>query len=486
MIKYLIPFVVITLAGFSICGAANESLINIRPDSSPTLMPGATITLPDGSQTVIIDRRSDGSFLTSSDLVISEHGILESGSHKGEEIRVLESGFTPGATVRLPNGEQTTIRERLANGQLLTANGMHLFSDGRMVEAEFNGKSAMLLSPGYVPGALIRLPDGSTTEISEILPDGSLKTKSGAILTKDGKLVSGADKGKQTALAKPVQKREGAVADKKGASKADEPGTKPGQTANEGQAGGAGKSIEDILASGAVSENRSMEDILTSPDDTEGRTVEDILGSMPAVAENQHADKADARGKESGAQKGRQAEETRGKAKAEKAAKAQAETSAKADPAGKSAGKTEKQAAARSTKAKAGQELRIPPEAAKTGNLDFLEGCWQGTRPEYNTKRIIRECFCFGAGGRSGKRRIFDPGIAGMCVGSTRATLSRDGVLSVQSSGAACTSGDRWGQAEMVCRNSGPRTPCSWVFRDARNGRQSYEIPFVRVNSCSR
>lgn len=136
-------------------------------------------------------------------------------------------------------------------------------------------------------------------------------------------------------------------------------------------------------------------------------------------------------------------------------------------------------------KPKAGQALRIPPEAAKSGNLSFLEGCWQGTRPEYYSKRTIKECFCFGANGKNGKRRIYD-GPSRMCIGGTNAKLSSNGVLSVTSSGAACNDGERWGSAEMVCHNSGPRTPCSWIFTDANNGRQAYEIPFVRVESCGR
>ena len=136
-------------------------------------------------------------------------------------------------------------------------------------------------------------------------------------------------------------------------------------------------------------------------------------------------------------------------------------------------------------KAKVGEALRIPPDAAKSGNLSFLEGCWQGTRPEYYSKRTIRECFCFGANGKNGKRRIYD-GASRMCIGGTNAKLSSNGVLSVTSSGAACNDGERWGSAEMVCHNSGPHTPCSWIFTDANNGRQAYEIPFVRVESCGR
>lgn len=493
MIKYLIPFLLITFAWFSICGAATESLINIRPDTGHTLMQGATIALPDGSQTVIIERRSDGSFVTSNNLIISQNGLLESGVDKGQQIRVLESGFTPGATIKLPNGEQTTIRERLSNQQLVTENGFHLLSDGKMVEEEFDGKSATLVSPGYVPGAQIRLPDGVTTEISEILPDGALKTKSGALLTEDGKVASGASQGSPVELAKAPQKetREARAAkDKnKGESRADKAGNRPEQQAmpEAAQSGAAaGKSVEDILASNPPAENKSVEDILASSPGTGEESVEDILGSMPALAENEHTGRGKGSSEGDGSQKGKQAREARGHSKAEQSGKTQAGAKAKGGAGSESGGKSEKKGAEKSAKPRAGQELRIPPEAAKTGNLDFLEGCWQGTRPEYYTKRIIRECFCFNKGGKGGKRRIFDPAMAGMCVGSTRASLSRDGVLSVYSSGAACTSGDKWGQAEMVCRNSGPRTPCSWVFRDARNGRQSYEIPFVRVNSCKR
>lgn len=140
----------------------------------------------------------------------------------------------------------------------------------------------------------------------------------------------------------------------------------------------------------------------------------------------------------------------------------------------------------KTAKPRPGQELRIPPEAVKTGNLDFLEGCWQGTRPEYYSKRSIRECFCFGSAGKNGKRHVVDPLGHRTCIGATSAKLSKNGILSVTSQGAACDDGERWGSAEMICQNSGPKTPCSWVFRDANNGRQSYTIPFVRVESCGR
>ena len=137
-------------------------------------------------------------------------------------------------------------------------------------------------------------------------------------------------------------------------------------------------------------------------------------------------------------------------------------------------------------KPRIGEYLRIPPEAIKTGNLDFLEGCWQGTRPEYYTKRTIYECFCFGKQGSSGKRKVFDPTGGRRCVGSTSANLGLNGILNVTSSGAVCSDGERWGQAQMTCRGRGEHTPCSWVFKDANGGKQAYEIPFVRVQACGR
>ena len=137
-------------------------------------------------------------------------------------------------------------------------------------------------------------------------------------------------------------------------------------------------------------------------------------------------------------------------------------------------------------KPKPGEALNIPPEAAKKGDLSFLEGCWQGTRPEYYSKRTIRECFCFDKGGKTGKRRIFDPKGSRQCVGATRANFGGNGVLQVYSEGAYCSDGVRWGAAEMTCRGNGQSTPCSWIFTDANGGRQSYQIPFIRVESCRR
>ena len=155
-------------------------------------------------------------------------------------------------------------------------------------------------------------------------------------------------------------------------------------------------------------------------------------------------------------------------------------------------GKPEAPAQKKNSKPKArkaprpGEPLSIPPEAVKTGDLSFLEGCWQGTRPEYYSKRTIRECFCFGKRGTNGKRRIIVPSGPRQCTGATQASLDKNGVLRVYSESAYCSDGVQWGAAEMTCRGSGQSTPCSWVFTDANGGRQSYQIPFIRVESCRR
>ena len=129
---------------------------------------------------------------------------------------------------------------------------------------------------------------------------------------------------------------------------------------------------------------------------------------------------------------------------------------------------------------KKGQPLQIPESAKKTGDLSFLEGCWVGTRPEYYTKRIVTERFCFDAKG-VGKRFISDPSYAGECVGATRALLNKNGVLHMQSEQMYCSAIDeRWGASEMICRGEGEQTPCSWEFKDAGGAKQSYKIRFVR------
>ena len=130
------------------------------------------------------------------------------------------------------------------------------------------------------------------------------------------------------------------------------------------------------------------------------------------------------------------------------------------------------------TKPEPGAPLRIPPDAAETGDLSFLEGCWRGTRPEYNSKRIITERFCFDKNG-VGKRTINDPKYAGICTGATKGRFEGSKLV-VTSEQGYCTGGAAWGPAYMVCEGEGNATPCYWRFPALGGAAQRYKIPLVR------
>ena len=133
------------------------------------------------------------------------------------------------------------------------------------------------------------------------------------------------------------------------------------------------------------------------------------------------------------------------------------------------------------TKQAKGAPLRIPPNAAKTGDLSFLKGCWRGTRPEYSSKRTITERFCFSDNKGTGKRTIKDPAYAGECYGAAKGSFDAQGRLVVTSERGYCDKGVQWGQAHMICEGSGNATPCYWNFKDVGSGAsQRYKIPFVR------
>jgi len=130
---------------------------------------------------------------------------------------------------------------------------------------------------------------------------------------------------------------------------------------------------------------------------------------------------------------------------------------------------------------KKGNPLIIPEESKKTGNLAFLEGCWVGKRPEYATKRIVTERFCFNDKGY-GKRYILDPEKAGTCVGNTKALINKDGLLLMDSEKMNCSpSGRAWSASTMQCKGEGEQTPCTWFFKTiSGKPSQSYSITFVR------
>lgn len=328
-----------------------------------------------------------------------------------------------------------------------------------------------------VPGALVRLPDGRQTRIIEVLPEG-IRTELGVTLTPEGVVEGAAETAPVTVLepapATPETAR--ATTPQTPESQKDVPQAVRPEPAQTPQAPAPKNPERAEALAPTVPQGAGTQQIVPAvPAETPHQlTIVELLPMTPAP-EQRKAEKTPAKEEPKAAPA-----PTPEKKKAAPAKEAKPrETPAKAP-------KSREPAKLKAKKPAIGEELRIPPEAVSTGNLDFLEGCWQGTRPEYYSKRIIKECFCFDANGGAGKRRVIDSLGGRMCIGSSRAKLSKDGVLSVTSSGAACTDGERWGQAEMVCRGTGQRAPCTWVFKDAQGGRQSYEIPFVRVESCGR
>lgn len=318
----------------------------------------------------------------------------------------------------------------------------------------------------FSPGSMIILPDGRRTIIESILPNGDLQTQIGLTLSPEGIVRDDPNNG-QAVLVEPV------IENNQGAEMPiPAPATEPGGAQPEVKQTDPTPGIQAMLPTAPQTNSQNPDQTVTVPvvpkeipqqPDNSAKTPLTLAQMLPLTQNKpEQTNKEDPTNKQ---------EQPKAPVKEQKKPE-------------KPASPKEKPKAPQ--KPKIGEELRIPPEAAKTGNLDFLEGCWQGTRPEYYSKRTIKECFCFGAQGKNGKRRVIDPIGHRNCIGATKANLSSSGVLSVTSQGAACDDGERWGQAEMICKNSGPKTPCSWVFRDANNGRQSYTIPFVRVEACGR
>lgn len=356
-----------------------------------------------------------------------------------------------------------------------------------LAEEDMLGNVAPQPGPGFEPGTLILLPDGRRAVIDSYLPNGNIHTDIGIVLTPQGIIAEGANKGETVTLLVPDKPEEPDVATPKLPEKTPDTPKSP----EKAEIAIPTTPVKPVptqpatpvqpVAPETAQPQKPVPAIVTTPQPKQENhyTLAELLPLTPAP-ETKPAQPEVIKPKET-PKTGKPKEQLKPeKPKTENPKEHPKVEKPKNQP---QAGKKPEP---KPQKAKPGQELRIPKEAAKNGDLTFLEGCWQGTRPEYYSKRTIRECFCFGANGKTGKRRVFDPKGGRQCIGSSRASLSTAGVLSVTSSGAACNDGERWGQAEMICRNSGPRTPCSWVFRDANNGRQAYEIPFVRVESCGR
>lgn len=332
----------------------------------------------------------------------------------------------------------------------------------------------------YQPGMTVYLPGGQTVVIQDVLQDGTLRASDGTIISREGVIQSGEYKGVHV-----TREKETVILDKSQTTRqVVVPETSvPAQKVEENTPGIA-LPTTPIAEKEVVTQKKEAvpQQKTIVPETGQSGTPHTItLAEMLPLTDVKN-------GKQIKPVQEKPNSEQSPK-KAEKVAKGEATPKpekTKSDPKQEKAKGEAKQNAGNQAAPKAGQPMRIPQDAIKSGKLDFLEGCWQGTRPEYTTKRTVRECFCFNKGGKSGKRKIFDPIGHRECIGASKATLSSSGVLSVTSQNMVCSDGERWGAAEMQCRNSGPKTPCSWIFTDAGNGRQAYEIPFIRVESCRR
>ena len=344
-----------------------------------------------------------------------------------------------------------------------------------------SGPAPLGLSRALVPGTVVRLPDGRETRILEVTPQG-IVTDLGVTLTPEGAVAESGETTPVTVVepAAPEAPEGTALVPRPGQPDAKQPEGAQVQPIPDAQKNEPGAVVVPETAGAATPEQPATPTTPTTPGASPHQlTIVELLPLTPAPEQakaEKGAEKKEPEQKPAASEK---------KPEEKKAAPAKEQKPKEQKPKKEEKPK-EKPAQTAKKKPAVGEELRIPPEAVSTGNLDFLEGCWQGTRPEYYSKRMIKECFCFDVHGGAGKRRVIDSIGGRMCIGSSKAKLSKEGVLSVTSSGAACTDGERWGQAEMVCKGTGQRAPCSWVFKDAQGGRQSYEIPFVRVESCGR
>lgn len=368
-------------------------------------------------------------------------------------------------------------------------------------------------APRFAPGLTIALPGGVQSVITEELPNGNFRTRDGFVISPEGVLQNGPDQGATITIAPNISGAEnainfsGAVAPGKEESGAlpssPEKTTIPAEPEAAPAPSGMGKKNSDIPDETKL----KTPDIAVVPGNREDPKKEEdgVIALLPSTPSEQAKPEAkrDAKPDEN-AEKPKdltlaqmlpltqvnqpppKTPSVQEKPKAPESKEQKTKPKPEKEPAPKAKKPEPKAKPEPPAKPKAGEPMRIPESALKSGNLSFLEGCWEGTRPEYTTKRTIKECFCFGKDGKSGKRRIYDRQYGRTCIGASRANLSKSGVLSVTSAPMPCSDGEKWGGAEMQCRNTGPRTPCSWIFTDAGNGRQAYEIPFLRVNSCGR
>ena len=107
-------------------------------------------------------------------------------------------------------------------------------------------------------------------------------------------------------------------------------------------------------------------------------------------------------------------------------------------------------------KPKSGAPLHIPPDAAKTGDLSFLEGCWHGGCPYDAT---FTQRFCFDKNG-SGKRTIDDQSRYGKCAGAAKGSFDAQGRLIITNERAPCTKRGFYCSDVTTCEKKDNATSC--------------------------
>ena len=232
-----------------------------------------------------------------------------------------------------------------------------------------------------VPGTVVRLPDGRQTRIIEVLPEG-IRTDLGVTLTPEGTVQGAAESTPVTVVEEAVTPAAPEAAPASPETPLAVPETATPESAQtpltpeRQKAEAAPATPEIVLPDAQAPSSPQIEPVMPGASEAAPHqlTIVELLPMTPAP---EQAKKEDV--KEQPASK---PEEKKAPVKEEKAGKPKAEKPKQEKPKEQPKPKESKK------KPAIGEELRIPPEAAATGNLDFLEGCWQGTRPEYYSNRI--------------------------------------------------------------------------------------------------
>lgn len=95
--------------------------------------------------------------------------------------------WLPGTVIVLPDGAVTLIEEELPTGELRASNGMVITQEGRIKETD--EKIKIFRQTDLRIGAPVKLSDGKEDVLREKLPDGRFRTKRGLLVTQDGKVL---------------------------------------------------------------------------------------------------------------------------------------------------------------------------------------------------------------------------------------------------------------------------------------------------------